>query len=119
MNFEMTRSQKHTLKLNRKFLDKNVKPGQGPKTSTEVDGIKKLKKEDEGVDTTASTLNSKKQVKMDIAEVKTCAECLKLKENTNAMKVFKYVLETSDSEGSSPINELLNIPKLKSKVGGG
>lgn len=114
MNFKMTRSQKQTLKLNRKFLDKNIKPGKGPKACTEVDGIKKIKKEDD-----STTSKSTEKIKTDIMEVKTCAECLKLKESTNAMRVIKYVLETSDSEGSSPINELLNIPKLKSKVGGG
>lgn len=119
MNFEMTRSQKQTLKLNRKFLDKNIKPGQGSKASTETDSIKKFKKEDSAENNAATTskIADMEQNKMDIVEVKACAKCLKQKENTNAMKVIKYALEATDSEGSTPINELINVPKLKSKVG--
>ena len=85
----MTRSQKQVLKLNRRFLDKNI-------------------------DKNAAT--SKQAVPMLPNEQKlSCTECLKQRETTNAMKVMDYVLNNS-SLLDTEINELLNIPKLKSKV---
>ena len=98
----MTRSQKQVLKLNRRFLDKNIKAEKEKPESTE------------NIDKNAAT--SKQAVPMLPNEQKlSCTECLKQRETTNAMKVMDYVLNNS-SLLDTEINELLNIPKLKSKV---